>query len=139
MPRFLADRTLPASVDDVWALLADPYSLGRWWPGIAGVEPDRRGLAPGARWSIVGPSKPSLLRKPEMTGGLVVLAVAPGRRLAFQLTTDRIEADLTLHAVDEASTSVSLVVDAPWLIGIRRTFPAKALARLAALVRDADV
>ena len=32
---------------DVWAFLAEPYHLSDWWPGITGVEPDRRGFAPG--------------------------------------------------------------------------------------------
>ena len=57
--------------------LAEPYHLADWWPGISGVEPDRRGLAPGARWKVVGPGTPSLFRKPQMTGNLVVLAVEP--------------------------------------------------------------
>jgi uncharacterized protein YndB with AHSA1/START domain len=37
---------------DVWRFLAEPYHLSDWWPGISGVEPDRRGFAPGARWKV---------------------------------------------------------------------------------------
>jgi uncharacterized protein YndB with AHSA1/START domain len=138
MPRYVADRTLLAPVDDVWAFLAEPYHFADWWPGVSGVRPDRRGLAPGARWQVVGPDKPSYLRKPQMTGMLLVLDVVPKERIEFQLTGDRIDALLTLRAVDEKRTEVSLVVEVPWLIGVRRSFPHRALARLYSLVRTGE-
>ncbi|HEX3978048.1 MAG TPA: SRPBCC family protein [Solirubrobacteraceae bacterium] len=37
-------RTLPASPEELWALIADPHHMPRWWPGVdrmEGVEPDR--------------------------------------------------------------------------------------------------
>lgn len=37
-------RTLPASPDQLWELIADPHHMPRWWPGVErmeGVEPDR--------------------------------------------------------------------------------------------------
>ncbi|HZR94131.1 MAG TPA: SRPBCC domain-containing protein [Gaiellaceae bacterium] len=138
MPRFAADRVLLAPIDDVWRFLAEPYNLGDWWPGIAGVEPDRRGLAPGARWKVVGDDQPTYFRRPQATGTLLVLDVAPMERLAFQLTGDRIDADLTLRALDERRTEVTLVVEGPWLIGLRRRFPAQALERLHALLRSGE-
>jgi uncharacterized protein YndB with AHSA1/START domain len=138
MPRFAADRTILAPLDDVWAYLAEPYNLADWWPGVSGVEPDRRGLAPGARWKVIGPDRPSYFRRPQMTGTLVVLEVVPRERIAFQLTGDRIDADLTLRAVDAKSTEVSLIVDGPFLIGLRRRFPAEALGRLHSLLRTGE-
>jgi uncharacterized protein YndB with AHSA1/START domain len=138
MPRYAAKRVLLAPLDDVWAFLAEPYNLGDWWPGVAGVEPDRRGLARGARWKVVGTSSPSYFRKPHASGTLVVLDVVPRERLAFQLTGDRIDAELTLRAVDEERTEVGLAVDVPWLLGFRRTFPRRALARLHALLRTSE-
>jgi uncharacterized protein YndB with AHSA1/START domain len=138
MPRFAADRTILAPLDDVWAFLAEPYNLADWWPGVSGVEPDRRGLAPGARWKVIGPDRPSYFRRPQMTGTLVVLEVVPRERIAFQLTGDRIDADLTLRAIDEKSTEVSLIVDGPFLIGLRRRFPAEALGRLHSLLRTGE-
>jgi len=138
LPRFAADRVLLAPIDDVWRFLAEPYNLGDWWPGIAGVEPDRRGLAPGARWKVVGDDQPTYFRRPQATGTLLVLDVAPMERLAFQLTGDRIDADLTLRALDERRTEVTLVVEGPWLIGLRRRFPAQALERLHALLRSGE-
>ncbi len=138
MPRFAADRVLLAPIGDVWAFLAEPYNLADWWPGISGVEPDRRGLAPGGRWKVVGPNQPSLFRRPQMTGTLVVLEVVPFERIAFQLTGDRIDAELTLRALDEKRTMASLVVDGPLLIGLRRRFPVQALMRLHGLLRTGE-
>ena len=138
MPRYAAARTLLAPIDDVWAFLSDPYNLGDWWPGVSGVEPDRRGLAPGARWKVVGPAQPSYFRKPQMTGTLLILDVVPNERLAFQLAADRIDAELTLRALDEVTTEVALVVEVPWLIGMRRSFPRQALERLHSLLRTSE-
>jgi uncharacterized protein YndB with AHSA1/START domain len=138
LPRYVADVTLLAPLDDVWRFLAEPYNLGDWWPGVSGVEPDRRGLAPGARWRVVGPNEPSYFRKPQAAGTLLVLEVAPMQRIAFQLTGDRIDVELTLEAVDERRTKATLLVEAPWLGGVRRTFPKQALARLHALLRTGE-
>jgi len=37
-------RTLPASQQQIWELVADPHHMPRWWPGVTrmeGVEEDR--------------------------------------------------------------------------------------------------
>jgi uncharacterized protein YndB with AHSA1/START domain len=135
MPRYTADRVLLAPLDDVWDFLAEPYNLADWWPGIAGVEPDRRGLAAGARWKVVGPSQPGYFRRRQATGTLVVLDMVPRKRIAFHLAADRIDADLTIRAEDERRTKASLVVNAPWLLGPRGSLPRRALDRLHALLR----
>ena len=137
MPRFEAERTLLAPLDDVWSFLAEPYNLADWWPGVAGVEPDRRGLAPGARWRVVRPDEPGLVRRPLAAATLVVLEVDPPERLAFQLVEDRIDAGITLGALDESRTRARLVVSGPWLVGLRRSLPRRALARLHALLQTA--
>jgi uncharacterized protein YndB with AHSA1/START domain len=138
LPRYAADRVIVAPIDDVWSFLAEPYNLADWWPGVSGVEPDRRGLAPGARWKVIGPNQPSYFRRPQATGTLVVLDVSPLERIAFQLTAERIDADLRLRAIDERSTEVSLVVDGPWLVGLKRAFPRRALARLHSILRTGE-
>jgi uncharacterized protein YndB with AHSA1/START domain len=138
MPRHAAARTLLAPQVEVWKFLADPYNLADWWPGISGVEPDRRGLAPGARWKVLGPDRPSYFRRPQMTGTLVVLDVVPMQRFSFQLTGDRIEAEVTLEPVGEDRTDVTLTVQAPFMIGLRRRFPVEALARLHSLLRTSE-
>ncbi len=138
MPRYAADRVLLAPLADVWAFLAEPYNLADWFPGVSGVEPDRRGLAPGARWKVIGPNEPSYFRRPQATGTLLIVDVVPQERIAFELTGDRISADLTLRAVDIDRTEASLLVDGPWLIGLRRSFPKRALDRLHALLRSGE-
>ena len=145
MPRYAADRVLLAPVDDVWSFLAEPYHLSDWWPGIGGVEPDRRGLAPGARWRIrgsdvtsgpaVGPLiGPGMFRRPGASGTLLVLDVVAGRRFSFQLVDERLDAEIELEQVDTLRTRVSLVVEASWF-GARRTLPRRALDRLYDLVQ----
>jgi uncharacterized protein YndB with AHSA1/START domain len=138
LPRYAADRVLLAPLEDVWAFLAEPYNLADWWPGIGGVEPDRRGFAAGARWKVIGSDRPTYFRRPQATGTLLVLDVQPRERLAFQLTGDHIDAELTLRAAGEARTEVSLVIDGPWLIGLRRAFPRQALDRLHSLLRTSE-
>ncbi len=137
MARHAARRILLAPIADVWAFLVDPYNLADWWPGISGVEPDRRGLAPGARWKVIGPDEPSYFRKPQMTGTLLVLEVVPRERLVFQLSGDRMDVDLRLQPVDEHRTEIDLVVEAPFM-AMRRRFPVQALARLYSLLRSGE-
>jgi len=137
LPRYAAERTLLAPLADVWAFLAEPYNLPDWWPGVSGVEPDRRGLAPGARWKVLGPNEPTLLRKPDASGTLLVLDVVPMRRIAFQVVAQRVDAELELEEADKDRTTATLVVDVPFL-AIRRSFPQRVLARLYDLVQTGD-
>ncbi|HET7571383.1 MAG TPA: SRPBCC family protein [Gaiellaceae bacterium] len=136
MPRYAASRILLAPLEDVWAFLAEPHHLADWWPGIAGVQPDRRGLAPGARWQVVGPNQPSWLRKPQLNGTLLVLDVVPMSRVAFQLSAERLDAELQLSPREDGRTDARLEVEAPWF-SVRRTFAHHALGRLYDLVQTA--
>ncbi len=137
MPTYQAERELLAPRADVWAFLAEPFNLPDWWPGIGGLQPDRRGLAPGARWQIVGENRPSLFRRPNMSGTLLVLAVEPYERFAFQLTGERLDAELRLAAPQPNRTLAHLTVSGPALVGLKRSMPEKALTRLHALVQTA--
>jgi uncharacterized protein YndB with AHSA1/START domain len=137
VPSYEATRELLAPRADVWRFLSEPYNLPDWWPGITGLQPDRRGLEPGARWAIVGDNRPSLLRKPNMSGALLVLAVEPYRRLAFHLTGERLDVELTLAEPAPDRTTARLAVSGPFLVGLKRSMPAKALTRLHALVQTA--
>jgi len=132
--RFAAERTLLAPVEDVWAFLAEPFHLPDWWPGISGVQPDRRGVAPGARWQVLGPDRPTFLRRPDAAGNLLVLDVVPMRRLAFQLTGQRLDAELELEPRDERRTRARLTIDAPFLM-VPRSFARTALGRLYDLIQ----
>ena len=137
MPTYQSERELLAPRADVWAFLAEPYNLPDWWPGISGLQPDRRGFAPGARWHIVGENRPSLLRKPNMSGTLLVLAVEPYERFAFQLTGEHLDVELRLSEPEPKRTLARLSVSGPVLVGLRRSLPQKALGRLHALVQTA--
>jgi hypothetical protein len=91
-----AARELLATPDQAWAFLAQPYHLTDWWPGVVGVEPDRRGFAPGARWRVVrrGPRGPLRLPQGSWLGRaraetLVIGEVAAPRRFGFELVGQR--------------------------------------------------
>ena len=136
MPRYAASRTLPASVENVWAVLADSARWPEWWPGLMGAEPTvRRALAPGALWQLEGTDRPSLFRRPQLGGTLLVLEVVPLERIAFQLSTEHADVELDLRPDEDGQTQASLAVDAPRFGGIGRTLPSQALSGLAALVR----
>jgi uncharacterized protein YndB with AHSA1/START domain len=137
LPQYAAERTLLASRGDTWSFLAEPHHLPDWWPGIGGVQPDRRGLAAGARWMVMRTNRPSLLRRSQSSGLLLVRIVEPLERLAFHLTVERMDAELRLHAAGPERTDVTLTVSAPWLVGLSRRFPQRALDRLHALLQTA--
>jgi uncharacterized protein YndB with AHSA1/START domain len=137
VPRYAATRMLLAPVEDVWGFLAEPYHLADWWPGISGVRPDRRGLAPGARWQVLGGEQPTLIRRPRAPRTLLVLDVVPMSRIAFRITGDRVDAELELHPAGEARTEAALAVDSPWPLGGARSLPRRALGRLYDLVQTA--
>jgi uncharacterized protein YndB with AHSA1/START domain len=137
MPRASASRELLASRDDVWAFIAEPHHFSDWWPGIGGVSPDRRGLAPGARWEVHGVDRPTLLRRATSSGLLLVRAVETGERFAWTLTGDHIDAELRLEEQEPTRTVAILEVEAPWLYGFSRALPRRALTRLHALCQTA--
>ena len=132
MPTVTVSRELLAPVDDVWAFVAEPHNFPNWWPRVGGVQPDRRGLVPGARWQVHGENKPTLLRRPEAVGHLIVLAVEQKRLIGFHLSGDRLDVELTLEPV-ENRTHATLRVKGPWLVGLSRALPREALFRLHAL------
>ena len=137
MPRVSASRELLASRDDVWAFIAEPRHFSDWWPGVATVQPDRRGLAEGARWQIVTTDRPTLLRRSTSSGMLLVRAVRPPELFGWTLTGDHIDAELRLEQTSPDRTAAVLELDAPWLLGLSRAVPNRALTRLHALCQTA--
>jgi hypothetical protein len=141
MPRVVATRELLAPREDVWKFLAEPYHLSDWWPGVYGVRPDRRGLAPGARWQLTaGPQTGGLmgtfLRRPEAAGTVVVLDVRVGEWIKLLFADDRIEAELLLERARESHTRATLAIEGPWL-RVNRSLPRRALNRLYQLCQTA--
>jgi len=72
-----------------------------------------------------------------MSGTLLVLAVEPYERFAFQLTGERLDVELRLSEPEPRRTLAQLSVSGPVLVGLRRSLPQKALGRLHALVQTA--
>jgi uncharacterized protein YndB with AHSA1/START domain len=134
-----ASRVLVASREDVWALVAEPYHLPDWWPAYTGVEPDRRGLAEGARWTVLRSRTPGFLRKPRGKGLIVIQRVSPGEELAWLDLSQNVEAGLRLE--DEGrGTRATAFVDGPlWrlLAEGARGLPRLAVARLYDLCQTA--
>jgi uncharacterized protein YndB with AHSA1/START domain len=137
MPRASASRELLAPREDVWTFIAEPHHFSDWWPGIAGVHPDRRGLAEGARWQVHGTDRPTLFRRATSSGMLLVRAVRAPERFAWTLTGDHLDAELRLEEREPARTVAVLEVEAPWLFGFSRALPRRALTRLHALCQTA--
>jgi hypothetical protein len=133
MPRAAASRELLAPREDVWAFVAEPHHFPDWWPGIGGVQPDRRGFAEGARWGVTGVERPTLFRRPASSGMLLVRAIHIPERFAWTLTGDHIDAELRLEEQGSNRTIATLQIEAPWLYGLSRALPRKALTRLHAL------
>lgn len=130
---------LLASREDVWAIVAEPYHLPDWWPAYSGVEPDRRGLVEGARWTVLRSRTPGFLRKPRGKGLIVIQRVSPGEELAWLDLSQNIEAGLRLE--DEGrGTRATAFVDGPvWrlLAEGARGLPRLAVARLYDLCQTA--
>jgi uncharacterized protein YndB with AHSA1/START domain len=134
-----ASRVLLASREDVWAIVAEPYHLPDWWPAYTGVEPDRRGLAEGARWTVLRSRTPGFLRKPRGKGLIVIQRVSPGEELAWLDLSQNVEAGLRLE--DEGrGTRATAFVDGPFwrlLAEGARGLPRLAVARLYDLCQTA--
>jgi hypothetical protein len=137
MPRASASRELLAAREDVWSFVAEPHHFADWWPGIGGVQPDRRGFAEGARWGISGTDRPTLLRRATSSGMLLVTGIKTPERFAWRLTGDRIDAELRLDERGADRTIATLDIEAPWLYGFSRALPRRALTRLHALCQTA--
>ena len=124
-----ATRDLDASRAEVWGFLTEPYHLSDWWPGISSVRPDRRGLAPGARWEVVGPRQPTLFRKAYSSGLLLVRDVHPYERFAWHVLSPKLDAEVSIAATGPDRTQVTVTSS--------RGSPTRALQRLYDLVQTA--
>jgi uncharacterized protein YndB with AHSA1/START domain len=73
VPRARRRRTIAAPPDEIWRVVADPYHLPRWWPGVERVEEasedawtevfrSRRGKTVRADFTRVEAERPRVLR-----------------------------------------------------------------------------
>jgi uncharacterized protein YndB with AHSA1/START domain len=137
MPRVTAERELLAPVEDVWRFIAEPHHLADWWPGLAAVEPDRRGFAAGARWTVRGSGQAALLRKAHAEDTIVIGEIDSPARITWHHVQQRLDVELTLEPTGR-TTVAHLSVRSPWLFGFARSLPREALARLHALLDTAS-
>jgi uncharacterized protein YndB with AHSA1/START domain len=126
-----ASRELLAPRADVWGFFAEPYHLADWWPGIVGVEPDRRGFAPDARWKVRLRTQNIFTGRGLRETMLLVRAVDPYERWAFHIIASKLDVELRLQAVDAERTLVTCTTSG------RRRLPEQALQRLYDLVQTA--
>jgi uncharacterized protein YndB with AHSA1/START domain len=136
-----ASRELLAPRADVWALVAEPYHLPDWWPAYTGVQPDRRGLAPNARWNVVRGRTPGFLRRPRGQGLIVIKEVAHERLIRWHDVAQRIDAGVRLDEAGLERTRATAFVDGPvWRLYAEgaRGLPREAVARLYDLCQTAS-
>jgi hypothetical protein len=134
-----ASRVLRSPRADVWALVGQPYHLPDWWPSYSGVEPDRRGLAEGARWTILRGRRPGFLRKPGGRGMILLERVRPATELAWLDLAQNIEAGLRLDDEGRDTRATAFVSGPFWRIYAEgaRGLPSLAVARLHDLCQTA--
>ena len=113
----------------MWAFIAEPYHLADWWPGITGVEPDRRGLAPGARWKVIVASHNIFIGVRRRESMLLVRVVEPYERFAWHVISPKEDAEVSLVAVEQDRTRVT--------VSSSRSSPERAVQRLYDLVQTA--
>ena len=135
-----AERVLLAPRGDVWGLISEPYHLPDWWPAYTGVRPDRRGLAPSARWQVSRSRAPGLVRRPGGEGVIVITSVSESLELAWHDVAQRLDAGIELaNAGDERTRARAWVNGSWWRIVVEgaRGLPDQALARLHDLCQTA--
>ena len=114
---------------DVWSFLAEPYHLTDWWPGITGIEPDRRGFAPGARWKVIM-SRRNLFAGPRSKETLLLIReIDPYERWAWHLLAAKLDVEIRLRATGEDRTVAT--------IALSKGSPGAALKRLHDLCQTA--
>jgi uncharacterized protein YndB with AHSA1/START domain len=130
-----ADREVLAPRADVWAFLAEPYHLADWWPGLLGVEPDRRGFSPGARWKVRVQTHNFFTGRGVRETLLLIDVVEPFERWSWHLLegrlSGRLSVELRLRALEDDRTLVTCTTSG------RRRLGAYALKRLYDLVQTA--
>jgi uncharacterized protein YndB with AHSA1/START domain len=114
---------------DVWRFLAEPYHLSDWWPGITGVEPDRRGFAPGARWKVHATKRNVFTGSRAIETMLLVRDIDSFERWTWHLLEPATDVEIRLHALGADRTRVTVTTS--------RGNPAVAVKRLYDLVQTA--
>jgi uncharacterized protein YndB with AHSA1/START domain len=124
-----ASLELQAPRADVWGFIEEPYHLSDWWPGIIGVEPDRRGFAPGARWKVLTTKRNIFVGPRSVETMLLVREIEPFERFMFHVLATKLDAEVRLRSTAPDRTLVTVTVN--------RGSPERAVRRLYDLVQTA--
>jgi uncharacterized protein YndB with AHSA1/START domain len=103
-----AELELLASRADVWAFLSQPFHLSDWWPGITGVEPDRRGFAPGARWKVLATKRNILTGRRTVETILLIREIDEYERWTWHLLDPKTDVEIRLRSLGEDRTAVAV-------------------------------
>jgi hypothetical protein len=114
---------------DVWAFLAEPYHLSDWWPGITGVEPDRRGFAPGARWKVLVTKRNIFVGPRPAETMLLIREIEEYERWTWHLLAQKTDVEIRLQSAGGEKTLVT--------ISTNRGSASRAVQRLYDLVQTA--
>ena len=127
-----ASQVLPVSREEAWAVVSEPYHLPDWWPGYTGVEPDRRGLAENARWTVVRGSRPGFVRKPRGTALILIRRVSPRSELSWHDLAQKLDMGIRLEDEGQGTKATAWVSGPVWRLYAEgaRSLPARAAARL---------
>ena len=125
-----AERELLAPRPEVWAFFEEPNHLTDWWPGILGVVPDRRGFAPGARWTVRVRTRNLFTGRGVKESLLLIREIDPYERWTWHVLAGKLDVELRLQARGER-TLVSCTTSG------RRNRPDVALQRLYDLLQTA--
>jgi hypothetical protein len=91
---------------EVWVFLARAVSPADWWPGVSGVEPDRRGAAAGGRWRVITSTEPTLFRKPAAAGRTQATVTVEGPALFAYRRTPARRAVNRLYALCQTAATI---------------------------------
>jgi uncharacterized protein YndB with AHSA1/START domain len=103
-----ATLELLAPRSDVWAFLAEPYHLSDWWPGITGVEPDRRGFAPGARWKVLATKRNVFVGPRPTETMLLIREIEEYERWTWHVLAPKTDVEIRLKSAGPAKTLVTI-------------------------------
>lgn len=118
MPRTRRSRSIEASPDAVWRVVADPHHLPRWWPKVQRVE-----SVEADRWTVVmGTKRGRGVRLDQR-----LLEDEPQHR---RLWAQDIEGTPFQGFLSEATTEVRLAGDGPTIVTLEMRQKLRGTARL---------
>ena len=124
-----ASLELLAPRADGWGVLAEPYHLSDWWPGITGVDPDLRGFASGARWKVHSTKRNIFTGSRAVETMVLIREIDPYERWSWHLLQPATDVEIRLRSITGDRTLVS--------VSVSRGNPAVAVKRLYDLVQTA--